>query len=173
MNSLFTVHAFYHTASTGAQEAAQSTRATHLGAQDRSRDLTGATNGDVPNPIPSRGNRAGKGLTRPGVSPCKRPGARRTRPRPWRSPLGSLVDPLGVPAPHADGYGRQRRPVQRRTLFSVRPVLQASKSEEVLQDHSESVNHQASLSDLHARAPVPSSYEHTALPSMRPIISDA
>ena len=89
----------------------------------------------------------------------KRPGARRTRPRPWRSPLGSLVDPLGVPAPHADGYGRQRRPVRRRTLlslFSVRPVLQGSKSWEVLQDHSESVNHAASLSDLHARASAPS-----------------
>ena len=50
MNSLFTVHAVDYTASTGAQEAAQSTRATHLGAQDRSRDLTGATNGDVSNP---------------------------------------------------------------------------------------------------------------------------
>ena len=34
VNSLFTVHAVDYTASTGAQEAAQSTRATHLGAQD-------------------------------------------------------------------------------------------------------------------------------------------
>ena len=55
VNSLFTVHAVDYTASTGAQEAAQSTRATHLGAQDRSRDLTGATNGDVPNLNPPQG----------------------------------------------------------------------------------------------------------------------
>jgi len=67
VNSLFTVHAVDYTASTGAQEAAQSTRATHLGAQDRSRDLTGATNGDVPNPITSGGNSTGKGLKGPGA----------------------------------------------------------------------------------------------------------
>jgi hypothetical protein len=63
VNSLFTVHAVDYTASTGAQEAAQSTRATHLGAQDRSRDLTGATNGDVSNPNVFQHIRAGKGLT--------------------------------------------------------------------------------------------------------------
>ena len=62
VNSLFTVHAVGHTASTGAQEAAQSTRATHLGAQDRSRDLTGATNRDVPNPTGFQPSRTGKGL---------------------------------------------------------------------------------------------------------------
>ena len=62
VNSLFTVHAVDYTASTGAQEAAQSTRATHLGAQDRSRDLTGAINGDVPNPNVSGDIRTGKGL---------------------------------------------------------------------------------------------------------------
>ena len=62
VNSLFTVHAVDYTASTGAQEAAQRTRATHLGAQDRSRDLTGATNGDVSNPTPLQGGSVGKGL---------------------------------------------------------------------------------------------------------------
>ena len=35
----------------GCPDPRQSTRASHLGAQDRSRDLTGAINGDVPNPI--------------------------------------------------------------------------------------------------------------------------
>ena len=56
VNSMFTVHGVGYIASTGAQEAAQSTRATRLGAQDRSRDLTGgATNGDVPIPTPLQG----------------------------------------------------------------------------------------------------------------------
>ena len=68
VNSLFTVHAVDYTASTGAQEAAQSTRATHLGAQDRSRDLTGATNGDVPNPGVPEHTSTAKGLTSPVVS---------------------------------------------------------------------------------------------------------
>ena len=64
VNSLFTVHAVGYTASTGAQEAAQRTRETHLGAQDRSRDLTGATNGDVPwNPCLLQETWTGKGLT--------------------------------------------------------------------------------------------------------------
>ena len=62
VNSLFTVHAVDYTASTGAQEAAQRTRATHLGAQDRSRDLTGATNGDVSNPTLSEQSSVGRGL---------------------------------------------------------------------------------------------------------------
>ena len=62
VNILFTVHAVDYTASTGAQEAVQSTRATHLGAQDRSRDLTGATNGDVPNPGMPEHTKTGKAL---------------------------------------------------------------------------------------------------------------
>ena len=61
MNSLFTVS---YTTATGAQEAVQSTRATHLGARDRSRDLTEAITGGLPDPGPLQGTGVGRGLTK-------------------------------------------------------------------------------------------------------------
>ena len=79
-----------------------------------------------------------QGLTHP---------SRAGRPTALRSPLRSPVDPPGVPAPPGDAFGRQRRPVQRRSLFLAFLAAGRPSRREVGKSASESVNPSLSSSD--------------------------